>query len=191
MSASDKLDTIPEELNQQEEGALKWAAFALFAALAPFIVFLLPKIAGPAILFGVLVFCGLFLLSDQKSNLRKNALALWQNPEQSKNVQLEIDCQKTPSGPQFYILLNSELPPFKTKTFVVNLSSKNAEEMLADRVSSGDRFKVDQAELTLSEDNDEVVLVKIDTHRFWCRPWNYQYDIQDEINQFGEKENTK
>lgn len=175
----------PEELAHNERSAMVWAFFALFAALAPFLVILLPRVAGPIMLFGALVFVALFLFSDQKSNFKKNALLLWKNAEESEPVELAIDLRQLEQK-RFFIMLEKSLPQFTTRNFIVNQASEGSLEHLKELNVSDSPIKVNSARLVQVKNIDELILVMIGQHRYWCCPWNYQLNFNDEMKTFEE-----
>ena len=177
-------DTTPPELTYQENVALKWTVFALFAASAPFVVFLMPKVAGPIILFGALIFCAVFLFSDQNSNLYKNAINLWKNEHTTKITSLRIDAPSKEEGPNFFFHLEEKFPQLASQNYIVALASEGGKEALTKSIVGQNRTYIDAAKVVLSDEIPDLILVKIKGHRYWCRPWNYQYDYSDEIESF-------
>ena len=180
--------TPPAEIHFKENDAFKWAAFALFAALSPFLVFLLPKIAGPVILFGAVVFCAIFLFSDQKSNFSKSAIKLWEIRDTKAPIRLKVTSKPSVEDSHYYLILDIQLPQFSTKNFIVNTGSEGWQKSL--EKLEGSEVGPESSSLVHSEANKDVILVFIDSHRYWCRPWNFQFDISQEIDLF-ESESSK
>lgn len=179
--------STPSELKFEDKDALKWGAFIFFMALTPFIVILVPKIAGPVILFGAVIFCAVFLFSDQKSNLVKNANKLWQAKDEREKIELSLDVKEENNTKHFFFLFESPPEIFKTKAFFLNTCSDGALDEL-EKIGEDDKFF---AELVYSKEIDDLILIFIDSHRFWCRPWNYPIDYSQEYNSFEQENSSK
>lgn len=189
MSAQDLTENIedqsiiPAELNYDENVALKWTIFALFAASAPFVVFLMPKVAGPIILFGALIFCAIFLFSDQHSNMHKNAISLWNSDQKKKKTDIRIDT-RAEKEKEFFIHLENSCTETNCQNFIVSLTSDGAKEQLQKLLADKNRTVVKDVEITSIKEVKDLILISINEHRLWCRPWNYQFDYEDEIKAF-------
>ncbi len=184
---------LPVELGQKDKSHKMWALFALFIAIAPFIVILIPKIAGPVVLFGALVFCAIFLFKDQKSNLHKNAKELWSNSISGGEILVELILSREAKadGAEFFFQLKEKLPQFESRNFIVSLESDGGRDFLERQTSQSQRVELKNVELVHKDDIDELILVSVNDHRFWCRPWNYQLDFGEQLERFQESKAPK
>lgn len=184
-----KDSTLPFELGQEDKNHRMWALFALFVAIAPFIVILIPKIAGPVVLFGAVIFCAVFLLKDQKSNLYKNALELWENKDNSRNCDLVLAREEENQKKAVFFFQITEKPAqFECTNFIVSLASEGGREFLDKNTRENPRQSLKNVSLIQKDDLDELILVVVDNHRFWCRPWNYQLDFNEQLELFKNAE---
>lgn len=176
----------PPELENQGKSTLAWVVFALFVALAPFIVILIPKIAGPMVLFGALIFCGFFLIKDQRSNLHKNALKLWQAREKAVPIKVDLMAQAG-ENKRFYFGLDKSSTTLDTENFIISQTSEGGREKLASLLAGKERIELPKASLVSVKESEDLILILLGSHRYWCRPWNFQLNFNDQIKFFEEK----
>ncbi|MCA9803333.1 MAG: hypothetical protein KC777_15290 [Cyanobacteria bacterium HKST-UBA02] len=179
--------TFPEEIGYQETSWPKWALFGIFAVLTPPMVFFAPQITIPLVLFGTVAFCTLFFFSDHRSNLTNQARMLWKSHNLSRPSTVRIIRQQTGDTWRFFFHLHEKLEQFETENFLVNLASENGFDAL-ETLDEEAHYKCDLVE---SKENDELILIIMGSHRYWCKPWSYHIDIRESMRHIEEENNEQ